>query len=199
MPTSVKGPQSRLPTASVRGSSSAKINCSSNAIIVRRPETSEFKRSINTAIYHPHSFSQRKNDYRTPSSSSCSEIWISSRCLLWFINWNPDRVFRCCCVLVLNPFNGRCYNHWQPLFHPIDILTPALGRALACAGQTLVYGGGSNGIMGVVSGEVLLNGGKVIGVVPRDMIAGGGEGKKAGSPKLFLNEVGREKVLWFFS
>jgi len=53
--------------------------------------------------------------------------------------------------------------------------------------------------MGVVSGEVLLNGGKVIGVVPRDMVAGGGEGKKAGNPKLFLNEVGRETVLCFLS
>ena len=64
-----------------------------------------------------------------------------------------------------------------------------------------MYGGGSSGIMGVVSGEVLLNGGKVVGVLPRDMVAGGGEGKEADSSKLvFLNEVGREKVslvVWF--
>ena len=54
--------------------------------------------------------------------------------------------------------------------------------------------------MGIVSGEVLLNGGKVIGVLPRDMVAGGGEGKQADSPNLvFLNEVGREKVLLFVS
>lgn len=52
--------------------------------------------------------------------------------------------------------------------------------------------------MGIVSGEVLLNGGRVVGVVPRAMVAGGGEGKKAGSPKLLLNEAGREKVLFFF-
>jgi predicted Rossmann-fold nucleotide-binding protein len=62
-----------------------------------------------------------------------------------------------------------------------------------------VYGGGSSGIMGVVSGEVLLNGGKVVGVLPRDMVASG-EGKEADNSKLvFLNEVGREKVLLFSS
>ena len=82
-------------------------------------------------------------------------------------------------------------------FHSIGLLTPALGRALACTGRTLVYGGGSNGIMGIVSGEALLNGGKVVGVLPRAMVAGGGEGKKADSPKVCLNEVGREKVLSF--
>jgi hypothetical protein len=57
--------------------------------------------------------------------------------------------------------------------------------------------------MGVVSGSVLLNGGKVVGVLPRAMVAGGGEGKKADSPKICLNEIGREKVLllirFFFS
>ena len=51
--------------------------------------------------------------------------------------------------------------------------------------------------MGIVSGEALLNGGKVVGVLPRAMVAGGGEGKKADSPKVCLNEVGREKVLSF--
>ena len=52
--------------------------------------------------------------------------------------------------------------------------------------------------MGVVSGEVLLNGGKVVGILPRNMVAGSGETKKAGNPKLFLDEVGREKVLYSF-
>ncbi|KIM41231.1 hypothetical protein M413DRAFT_18875 [Hebeloma cylindrosporum] len=65
----------------------------------------------------------------------------------------------------------------------------SLGRALAGADRTLVYGGGSNGIMGVVSGEVLINGGKVIGVLPRSMVAGGGEGEKNDSPKIFLDEI----------
>jgi len=52
--------------------------------------------------------------------------------------------------------------------------------------------------MGVVSGEVLLNGGKVVGVLPHDMVARGGGGKEADNSKLvFLNEAGREKVLLF--
>ncbi|KIM41230.1 hypothetical protein M413DRAFT_410766 [Hebeloma cylindrosporum] len=70
----------------------------------------------------------------------------------------------------------------------------SLGRALADAGRTLVYGGGSNGMMGIVSGAVLSNDGKVVGVLPRAMLAGGGEGKKSGSPKICLDEAGREKV-----
>lgn len=43
---------------------------------------------------------------------------------------------------------------------------------------TLVYGGGSSGIMGVVSNAVLENGGDVIGVIPFAMQIGGGEGNK---------------------
>ncbi|KAF8969942.1 hypothetical protein BDZ97DRAFT_1957525 [Flammula alnicola] len=72
----------------------------------------------------------------------------------------------------------------------------SLGSALAAADRPLVYGGGSNGIMGVVSGSVLENGGKVIGVIPHAMIAAGGEKDKLRNddPKVPLTEVGREKV-----
>lgn len=45
-----------------------------------------------------------------------------------------------------------------------------LGRALAHAGRPLVWGSGSQGIMGIVSGSVMLNGGRVIGVVPEAMV-----------------------------
>jgi hypothetical protein len=41
-----------------------------------------------------------------------------------------------------------------------------------------VYGGGFKGIMGVVSGAVLTGGGKVVGIIPRAMLAAGGEGKE---------------------
>lgn len=41
-----------------------------------------------------------------------------------------------------------------------------LGRRIAEAGDTLVYGGSNLGLMGVVSGAVLEAGGKVIGVIP---------------------------------
>jgi predicted Rossmann-fold nucleotide-binding protein len=72
-----------------------------------------------------------------------------------------------------------------------------VGRALAAAKRPLVYGGGSKGIMGVVSGAVLDHGGDVTGVVPFAMI---GEGNKANEtpqahPVAYvLDEKGREKV-----
>ncbi|KAI0792767.1 hypothetical protein C8Q75DRAFT_713821 [Abortiporus biennis] len=55
----------------------------------------------------------------------------------------------------------------------------SLGKALAEAGRPLVYGSGSEGIMGVVSGAALLSGGHVIGVVPAAMMNAGGEVSKS--------------------
>ena len=43
----------------------------------------------------------------------------------------------------------------------------AMGSALAGAGLTLVYGGGSIGLMGRVARSALASGGTVIGVIPR--------------------------------
>jgi len=45
----------------------------------------------------------------------------------------------------------------------------ALGRLLAGNGLTLVYGGGSTGLMGAVADGALKAGGKVIGVIPTDL------------------------------
>uniref|UniRef100_A0A8H8CN46 Cytokinin riboside 5'-monophosphate phosphoribohydrolase n=1 Tax=Psilocybe cubensis TaxID=181762 RepID=A0A8H8CN46_PSICU len=71
----------------------------------------------------------------------------------------------------------------------------SLGLALAKHDRLLVYGGGSKGIMGVVSGAVLEGGGKVLGVIPHAMVAAGGEDEKVQSTtKVYLNEAGREKV-----
>ena len=41
-----------------------------------------------------------------------------------------------------------------------------LGRTLALHGHTLLYGGSNLGLMGVVSGAALENGGHVVGVIP---------------------------------
>lgn len=54
----------------------------------------------------------------------------------------------------------------------------AVGQALAAAQRPLVYGGGSSGIMGVVSSTVLHAGGRVTGVIPLTMLEAGGEGDK---------------------
>jgi uncharacterized protein (TIGR00730 family) len=43
----------------------------------------------------------------------------------------------------------------------------SLGRSLAGEGISVVYGGGSVGLMGVLADEVLAGGGSVIGVIPR--------------------------------
>jgi uncharacterized protein (TIGR00730 family) len=45
----------------------------------------------------------------------------------------------------------------------------ALGRLLADRGITLVYGGGSVGLMGVLADAALARGGEVVGVLPRDL------------------------------
>ncbi|KAI5899268.1 uncharacterized protein SCHCODRAFT_02604665 [Schizophyllum commune H4-8] len=71
----------------------------------------------------------------------------------------------------------------------------SLGTAIAKAGRPLVYGGGSKGLMGTVSGAVLNGKGKVTGVVPYAMVAQGGEGEKSESKvTVELNEKGREAV-----
>lgn len=77
----------------------------------------------------------------------------------------------------------------------------AVGNALAAANRHLVYGGGSRGVMGIVSGAVLKAGGQVTGVVPYAMVAAGGEGEPDGKDALstvILNEAGREKVIALF-
>jgi uncharacterized protein (TIGR00730 family) len=45
----------------------------------------------------------------------------------------------------------------------------ALGRELAAAGKTVIYGGGSTGLMGALADGALSAGGKVEGVLPRFM------------------------------
>ncbi len=45
----------------------------------------------------------------------------------------------------------------------------ALGESLAQAGHSLVYGGGSTGLMGAVADGALLHGGEVIGILPTFM------------------------------
>lgn len=46
----------------------------------------------------------------------------------------------------------------------------AFGTEMARRGMTLVYGGGNVGLMGIVADAVLAGGGKVIGVIPRQLV-----------------------------
>lgn len=46
----------------------------------------------------------------------------------------------------------------------------AMGRAVAGAGHTLVYGAGNVGLMGAVADAALAGGGRVVGVIPRLLV-----------------------------
>ncbi|KAH9939598.1 hypothetical protein B0H21DRAFT_780548 [Amylocystis lapponica] len=74
----------------------------------------------------------------------------------------------------------------------------SLGRALVAAGRPLVYGGGTNGIMGAVSDAVLQAGGQVTGVMPYAMVVAGGEGEQGqgtGEPPRLSDRGGRSKIV----
>ncbi|WP_448698233.1 TIGR00730 family Rossman fold protein [Mucilaginibacter sp. AW1-3] len=47
-----------------------------------------------------------------------------------------------------------------------------LGCAIGKAGLNLVYGGGINGLMGIVSKATMDNGGHVIGIMPTELLSG---------------------------
>ncbi|KAI0747601.1 hypothetical protein C8Q80DRAFT_1270073 [Daedaleopsis nitida] len=73
----------------------------------------------------------------------------------------------------------------------------SLGLALSNANRPLVYGGGSKGIMGIVSGAVLDAGGDVTGIIPYAMVAAGGEAditKSVYAPHVQVKEKGREQA-----
>jgi uncharacterized protein (TIGR00730 family) len=42
-----------------------------------------------------------------------------------------------------------------------------MGRSISAKGYSLVYGGGSTGLMGTLANAVLDSGGQVIGVIPK--------------------------------
>jgi hypothetical protein len=50
-------------------------------------------------------------------------------------------------------------------------LAEDLGRAMAGRGIRLVYGGGNCGLMGAVADAALRGGGRVVGVIPRGLVA----------------------------
>jgi predicted Rossmann-fold nucleotide-binding protein len=69
----------------------------------------------------------------------------------------------------------------------------ALGEAIATQDRSLVYGGGTNGIMGIISSTVLHHGGSVTAVIPAAMLRGGGEGVPHNS-KGYIELKDHEKV-----
>ena len=55
----------------------------------------------------------------------------------------------------------------DPIYQQI---AQATGQAIAQQGQTLVYGGGRSGLMGVVADSALQAGGRVIGIIPKALV-----------------------------
>ncbi len=65
-------------------------------------------------------------------------------------------------ILVFCASSGSC----EPHFHEAAGI---LGRDIARAGHTVVYGGGAVGSMGAVADATLAEGGEVVGIIPRFM------------------------------
>lgn len=65
-------------------------------------------------------------------------------------------------ICVYAASSARCAAHYHAAAHQ-------LGRLLAEAGATVVYGGGAVGSMGAVADGALAAGGEVIGIIPRFM------------------------------
>ena len=55
----------------------------------------------------------------------------------------------------------------DPIYQQI---AQATGLAIAQQGQTLVYGGGRSGLMGVVADSAIAAGGQVIGIIPQALV-----------------------------
>ncbi len=65
-------------------------------------------------------------------------------------------------ILVFCASSGSCAARYHEAAH-------ALGRAIARAGHTVVYGGGAVGSMGALADGALEEGGAVVGIIPRFM------------------------------
>ncbi len=57
-----------------------------------------------------------------------------------------------------------------PRSSALTTLAADLGSALVQNGTTIVYGGGSNGLMGSLADSALAAGGRVVGVIPESMV-----------------------------
>jgi len=66
-------------------------------------------------------------------------------------------------VCVYCASSARCDRVYKDAAH-------TLGRALAEAGCTIVYGGGATGLMGALADGALEAGGNVVGIIPRFMV-----------------------------
>jgi len=78
-----------------------------------------------------------------------------------------------------------------------EALAAALGRLCADRGVALVYGGGTNGLMGIAARSALAAGGRVIGVIPECLVAA--EVAQAGLSELIVTATLHERKAAMFA
>lgn len=81
----------------------------------------------------------------------------------------------------------------SPMTRELRRLAHELGRALADAGDELVYGGTTTGLMGAVAAGAREGGGRVIGVVPRTLAALGSVDRRL-DELVEVDTLGQRKV-----
>ncbi|KAG6903179.1 hypothetical protein C0995_002722 [Termitomyces sp. Mi166 len=71
----------------------------------------------------------------------------------------------------------------------------SVGRALAAQNHPLIYGGGMQGLMGIVAATVLKDGGEVTGITPYPIYAAGGEREKSTTAHVILGSADNAKMM----
>jgi uncharacterized protein (TIGR00730 family) len=81
----------------------------------------------------------------------------------------------------------------NPLY---EIHAGELGKILGEMGITLIYGGGSKGLMGAVANAVMGNGGKVIGVIPEILLGWEQQHKGITDLQVVADMHSRKKIIY---
>lgn len=80
--------------------------------------------------------------------------------------------------------------------HEYELQAVALGKLLAQNNRTIIYGGGSKGIMGAVANASLAEGGNVIGIIPKLLLEW--EAQHDGLTELIVTETMHERKLLLY-
>ncbi|MEM7067813.1 MAG: TIGR00730 family Rossman fold protein [Pseudomonadota bacterium] len=100
----------------------------------------------------------------------------------------------------MSPINSICVycgsqNGNDPIFLNAAKIT---GQVIAQNELSLVYGGGSNGIMGEISNSVLENGGRITGIIPHFLMADEGSHANSENCEVFVTENMHERKRMMF-
>jgi uncharacterized protein (TIGR00730 family) len=104
----------------------------------------------------------------TPRRRGVINVCALGACARDPFGWRPRLPFATLAIMATNRVCVYCASSSQcdPVYHEA---AARLGKTLARAGVTIVYGGGKAGLMGALADSALAAGGRVIGVLPRFM------------------------------